>query len=362
MKVNVKHFFTAGVFLPKLIADPLLLFISLFSISLKHRRRKFEIYRDIALFSYFIIIGINSLFTLERVTLLYIIEFKFIISLLILINMSNQTYRTRIKTKQIVDIMIIINLIFVCFTGFKFRYIEHIPSDNLMSNYMAITVALVYFHTDDKLRKIILFFLLILSASSTGMVAFFGAYMVHVLTSKNLHFVLRIFLIISVTLVGFFLLAYFMSLRGRSFGDLGGIDRVQLMYAGISYILYEFSVSQIIFGYGVGLPIENIYDYFFEGSTVVPWLVNHRATSGVTGLVFHNEYLRVIYNFGMVGLLIAIFYFIKSHSRMKTTSVIILLSSIFTSTLYTTPIIITLFCLKVAKDSDDKNITGNSLH
>lgn len=246
----------------------------------------------------------------------------------------------------LLNFLMVYNLSILIITGFAFRYVDKLAFGSTLSIYMGIITAIAFTLAGSKLHKFLFLIFTLMSGSGTAVVILGAG---HIIKNKK-YFLTRVntktIMLLTFALIFFFIfIVYNLEFRERDILDLDKIDRFQLTSAGLQYIYYEFDFLQIIFGYGVGKDIEGIYQYFSTNASVVPWLINSRADLGFTGLVFHNEFLRIIFNFGIIGCLLVFLLFYRLVDN-KTVFYIMLLASLFSSTLYVSSLIAVVFVLQ----------------
>ena len=247
----------------------------------------------------------------------------------------------RFCRESVINGLLIINAIALILSGMRFRYIDFVNIDASLSIYMGVTLAAAYLMTSSQLKRLFLLFFIALSGSGTALasliVGVFFANREHLLTKWSFR-TISILVLLVFLVIGFFY--YNLIFRSRSVFDLESLDRFQLMSAGLYFVVNNFDIFDYIIGYGVARDLLGIYSYFSDTATVLPWLIGSRASEGFTGLVFHNEYYRVFYNFGLLGL-VAFFYILYQVTRhQKGLFAVVLAASFFTSTIYITSVIV----------------------
>jgi hypothetical protein len=182
--------------------------------------------------------------------------------------------------------------------------------------------------------------------SGTGFLVFAGAYLYRQRdTLLQLLSVRFVALMVGTVASAFIFVWYNSEFRNRDLTEFWMTDRYQLTNAGITFALASHGWGELLFGQGVGEPITGIYAYFDRGATVVPWLRGSRAAEGFTGLVFHNEYLRIYYNFGVIGLLLVVGVLWSHFRRSGGILLGIALGSLVGSSVYINYIFFTLLLL-----------------
>lgn len=210
----------------------------------------------------------------------------------------------------------------------------------MISIYMSVVLALAFLYESRLPTKGILFGLILFLGSSTGLAALLAGVAAKWLKSKNRISPLRV-VVFSVPLCALLFLPYYYTLtyRDRDLLNLESLDRYQLAYAGVFYILETITLDKFLFGYGVGSDLTGIFNFFPVNASVLFWVQNSRAIDGFTGLVFHNEFLRVFVNFGLIGSVLiwgSLMKFLTTPSLKWA----ILAASLLNSTVYITPIFI----------------------
>jgi hypothetical protein len=161
-------------------------------------------------------------------------------------------------------------------------------------------------------------FFIFLQGSIAGIAA--AIFYVIQLPARKIHFTLRWLVTPGLLLITALLVAlYATEIRGRAFSmDLKWIeefDRYLLAYAAFMYAFQNFDILNWLFGWGVGVQIVGMEAFSLNDQFFFGWILSVRAPDGMTAFILHNEYLRLIYNFGFVGCLLYILYLYKNLDR-----------------------------------------------
>jgi len=270
---------------------------------------------------------------------LWAVESKIVVLPFVLLFINSlKTRLTLRRLTVVIQLLVLFNYATLFYSKLSFRYIDTLGFESTLSIYMGVLLAVAYSSCNSMKLRILILPLIFFSGSGTATFSLMIVVFIENISiiKKSKIKALFLFLLLLLVWIGFLEL---MTLRGRDINDIYTIDRIQLIYAGFNFIFYEFSFVNLLFGYGVGYDIPSIYNYFYSEATVVHWLQTSRAIDGFTGLVFHNEYLRVIFNYGGVGL-IWINYFLYYNLRdNKVLLCIISVASLFSPTIYATSLI-----------------------
>ncbi|MBN2906940.1 MAG: hypothetical protein JXJ18_09560 [Rhodobacteraceae bacterium] len=230
--------------------------------------------------------------------------------------------------------VLIVNFAFLVIAKGQFRYIDQVPSGGVISIYMSVIFAIVFLLDRNLIRRGLILGFMVWLGSSTGLAALVAGVVVQRSFSRG-RFSTLYALLALVLLVVFSVLLYRYTLdfRGRNILDLASIDRFQLSSAGVRYIMDTVDLRRFLFGYGTGSELDGILESFSTDASVLPWLVRARAIDGFTGLVFHNDFLRVFVNFGMVGSVLVwgtLFRFLRAPELRA----MVIVASMLNSTIY----------------------------
>lgn len=151
---------------------------------------------------------------------------------------------------------------------------------------------------------------------------------------------LSIWLKIFPSVIGSFYIYWYITVfRGREIVDGGfwEVDRVLLITSLNRYTVEHFSLLNYFFGFGIGRPLDKFMIIprvtNDEVNGFIKWF-NDFSSQGVYPYSFHNEFTRVFYNFGLIGLVL-VFYYLYSHLD-KTTFFILLIACITNTIIYST--------------------------
>lgn len=132
---------------------------------------------------------------------------------------------------------------------------------------------------------------------------------------------------------------YIVEFGGREIlnGGIWNIDRIQIFLAVVNYTKENFNVINYFIGFGIGVPLKN---FSFNNSFVsdeilgfIDWFMGF-ANDGVYSFTFHNEFLRIFYNFGIIGLVIILTYLYKNLD--KTTFIALTVACLTNTIIYST--------------------------
>lgn len=132
---------------------------------------------------------------------------------------------------------------------------------------------------------------------------------------------------------------YAVGFRGREIIGSGfwEIDRVQIFLSVINYTIHNFNPINYLIGFGVGAPL---IDFSFNNPLVpyvsmgfVNWFMSF-THNGVYPFAFHNEFLRIFYDFGILGFWLIIRYLYKSLERP--TFILLLIACLTNTIIYST--------------------------
>lgn len=251
--------------------------------------------------------------------------------------------------------LILVNTLAFVETNGAFRYLDSSELVATLSIYMAIILGTVIPFEKNWLRAVILLLFLIWLGSSTGLVALYTSLMAKWWKGTRVSSKLVAIAAMPILIVLFY--QYNLLYRSRNIFDLETIDRFQLVEAGIKYAYTYMGLNQVLFGFGVGEVLSEAAKFFNDFSTVLPWLLSSRALDGFTGLIYHNEYLRIYFNFGLIGLSLTIWCCVVFFRSSPILLLVLGTCSIIGSTVYIS-IIISVFILldyfKVVQNSSIK--------
>lgn len=274
---------------------------------------------------------------------LFLVEAKIIVFPLVCLFFTNfsPTWRVRDPVGSAIWLLIILNVVWFFGSGFQLRYIDHLKFGSTLSIYMGTVTAIACLLSKRWSQRLLLIALTLLSGSGAATGALIAGYITKYYGEirTNVNIKTALLALVSVLLLIFFL-QYNYYARGRDLLDFQSIDRYQLGYAGVNFMIDAFDFSDWMVGYGVGRTIDAVYGYFPAVATVIPWLAGSRAQEGFTGLVFHNEFLRLIFNFGLVGSTLVIFILWGALKGSKPTLVAVLVASLTSSTVYVSSLIV----------------------
>ncbi|WP_146735160.1 hypothetical protein [Thioclava sp. F1Mire-8] len=279
--------------------------------------------------------------------LIFFAEAKISILLLSLIALNAITRSNRIipNIKALSLTMIALNFVLLIAAQGSFRFIDKISWTGMISIYMSVVLSFIFIIDTNKTRRAIILGFILWLGSSTGIASLMAGLITRYVSKNGLPSLRRVILVLPISLI-FVISLYFYALdfRGRDLLDIYSIDRFQLTFAGINYIFSTADASDFLFGYGVGQPLSEIYEYFPKHASVVAWLLSSRASDGFTGLAFHNDFLRVFVNFGIIGSVLIWTATLKSVRSNEIRSAL-LVASLVNSTIYINSIFLfAIFC------------------
>lgn len=185
------------------------------------------------------------------------------------------------------------------------------------SIYVAVIISIltsVLFKVSKKKWLILNIFNVILLGSSSGSILFLIAIILNLKVSIWKKIIPSFFALI----FGYWFIVYF---RGREIlnGGFWAIDRVQIFMSTLSHAIENFTFSEWIFGYGLGRELYN-FSFINSYNTVVDYgfvnWFNFFTLNGVYSFALHNEYWRLIYDYGLLGLIIVFLFLYKSIDKM----------------------------------------------
>ncbi|MGG0750485.1 hypothetical protein ABE107_15455 [Priestia megaterium] len=218
---------------------------------------------------------------------------------------------TLVFYKIIVFMVFCVNIYGLLFVG-SFRYTGFFQH----SIYISIILVLLYSYLYNEVSfiwKALTFGVVIFLGSSSGVFIFIIATLIK----------LRINTIIKLlTSIPLFSFAYWyiVQFRGRQlFGDkFFEIDRVRIISSVVYNASKEFNLSNYLFGWGIGRQLNNFYLLFhavsLESIGFEKWFEAF-TWRGVYSFAFHNEILRIFFDFGLIGLIVIILYIYKRVSK-----------------------------------------------
>lgn len=274
-------------------------------------------------------------------------EAKVFLTLLVIL------FLPKVAILRIVDLRVFLYVLALIFCsvgfvyGFGFRFLDTLKIGGVFSIYLSIALALIV-TVDRSMSTIALsLFLSLMLGSRLGL--FFCLFAAIYPLSHNKHFFHKVLILVPILLLGLPTIYYYsVSVRGLDVSDIGSIDRIQILIAFYEAMRAE-SLLTVITGYGVGVPIPNILENMPVHSNLRRWLQYGLASEGFTGMSFHNEFLRVWANFGLLGVIILYGQILKYIRRNPTAVMIIFGSSLANSVLYVLPLVY-VFCSVCRQD------------
>ena len=155
---------------------------------------------------------------------------------------------------------------------------------------------------------------------------------------------------------------YITDYRGREVFGSGflEIDRVQIFLGIAEYTKSNFNTLNYLVGYGIGNPLEGFKFvkpfHSFEMIGFANWFSSF-TRNGVYPFAFHNEFLRIFYDFGLIGLFFILKYL---YNNLDKIIFIALMLACFTNTiLYSTSGLFILSMLVAGKMSNIKKLNNS---
>lgn len=247
------------------------------------------------------------------------------------------------KTIKSVSIFLLaLNIAALAASGFEFRYIDKYGAAfATISIYMSVIIAPMVVADRSWVRRFIFLILMGMLGSSTGFVALI-ALIVWLNRSSLYQFWRGRWLIIVLVMAALVSMFYWYNLefRGRDIFDLASIDRFQLASAAFLFSFENMTIKSALIGFGVGVELLNASQFFSEGATVLPWLLRGFGIDGFTGRLYHNEFFRIFFNFGIIGLILVFWSIKRSLIYSPALFAALIAASMFNSTVYIFAIII----------------------
>lgn len=132
---------------------------------------------------------------------------------------------------------------------------------------------------------------------------------------------------------------YITVFRGRVLaeGGIWSVDRVMIFTSVLRYTCEHFSLLNYLFGFGIGTPLVGFRIIPHVKSDVANGFINWFMSlnqMGVFPFAFHNEFLRIFYNFGSIGLILILIYLY--HNLDRITFTLLLLACLTNTIIYST--------------------------
>lgn len=161
----------------------------------------------------------------------------------------------------------------------------------------------------------------------------------------------------------FYLYWYITDFRGREIADgaFWEVDRVLLITSLNRYTIREFNLFNYLFGYGIGRPLENFQIVSRVSNDQINGFINwfnDFSYNGVYPFSFHNEFSRIFYNFGLIGLVLIYYYLYKYLD--KTTFFVLIVACITNTIIYSTVGLFILSLMIAVTMLDKEKIKGTS--
>ncbi|MBU8854013.1 hypothetical protein BGM24_18710 [Bacillus sp. FJAT-26377] len=231
----------------------------------------------------------------------------------------------RIFFKLLLILVFLINLYGLIKIG-DFRYTGFLQ----YSIYLSIATVIIYgylYYSLNLFWKILTFGVMFLLGSSSGIFIF----LLITINKLKLSKLIKIAIIIPGL---YFIYWYVVEFRGREiFGpSFLEIDRVRIAASVIKNAVEEFNIFNYFIGWGIGRELIN-FNMLFSTSSISSlgfeaWFRAFTA-NGVYSFAFHNEFLRIIFDFGLIGLVVISKYL---YEKLNKESFLILFIACLTNT------------------------------
>lgn len=272
-----------------------------------------------------------------------IAEVKFLVVLFMGLLISNlKQNMAPLKVNSLIVIFIIIfSCIGIVASGKFMRFPDHIPIRwGFMSIYFGMFMLILLVHSRDIFLGTLCVIGLVLSGSGTVVVGFAS----FIVGSKSIKVGLKVALLliaIAIFIVG-------QTARGRLGVDFYQIDRVVLTVGTLNYIAEYFQIRDYIFGQGLYSSLEGSYYASVDAlSSSIGEYVKAEGNGQGSGRNFHNEFLRVLYHFGLIGFGLYLFILHKLCQSSGNMFIPLTLMSLFGPTITATPVFALLFFLRI---------------
>ena len=311
MKIKDKNIALLGIIFPNLVGNfSLFLYsFSVFFIKIKKRnivKNLFSINATTFTLTY-VFFHIAITFILYGIS--FNSEFKGLIFLAItsLIISNNERTQSIEKLKTNINIIIyylaFIALLVATTRGVLFRFPDYNPIKfGLNSIYVGSLFVLIFAIFKDKYIRIKSSIIIFLAGSGTalsGFILYLGLenFANLKLLKRNFFKIIIIFGFIGALFLSFL---YTQNLRGRAINDIGSVDRFILQTSFFQYYFDNFSIIKFLFGTTYKGSLLPYLDYL-----QVPYMRDYLLTrlhdGIITGKMLHNEHLRIIFHFGIIG-------------------------------------------------------------
>lgn len=193
--------------------------------------------------------------------------------------------------------LIVYNITHLIDANFVWRFSERIPG-TLPSSYQGFVLVFLTFFQKSRALSIVGLTIGLWTLSSSVIIAYAG-YICANLILRRKRYIKAILTILGLCIL-FLLFLASLEYRGRSFSEFVDIDRIALLAATFSFVIFEGDIFSILFGHGLTssvVPVLNYLDdnlaaYFLSTRDDIP-----------TASVLHSDFLRVFWTLGCVGVL-----------------------------------------------------------
>lgn len=224
--------------------------------------------------------------------------------------------------------------------------------------YFGVTLLILASYASNFFLRIGFLLLVTFSASLTAYLAMVSYLYYSLVAKRNLYVKTLVFLFLFV--LAFNMLDAFSSMyyemRGRDLREYESLDRYMIFSSFYEYFLENVSLLQVLFGFGAGSHNPELLSYITDDQ-FYNWLYVGNAHGYITPRVSHNDYLRIFFNFGLIGLgllLYVVYSYFRAYSGLL---VIIGVASLSNSILYNDLIF---YVTILALFTDNKTHAGSS--
>lgn len=203
------------------------------------------------------------------------------------------------------------------------------------SIYISVTLVLflsqLYYETS-LYWKILTLISIFMLGSSNGLIAYF----ILIIIKAGIPRITKVIPTILAAVISYW---YITEFRGRELlnGGFWTIDRVLISTSVIRYTGKYFDFWNYLLGFGIGKSLNDFHIISpIESDQIngfIKWFMGVNS-GGVYPFSFHNEFLRIFYNFGLIGLFLILVYLYKYLDR--TTFVILLITCLTNTIIYST--------------------------
>ncbi|WP_145135901.1 hypothetical protein [Paenibacillus sp. Y412MC10] len=284
------------------------------------------------IFIHYLLLSISILVSNSSISIYYFLsELKILLLFIIPTLFFNIFKKTNPKIVmqyffQIIIFLVLMVALYGLITTGKLRYTGFLQ----YSIYISVCLSLLLSYLYDNIKlfwKILIFIDILFLGSSSGVLVFFLTILFKMKTSVWK----KIFPLIIGGGISYW---YAVVFRGRSIfnGGFLEIDRVQIFNAIIYYTKNNFTFMNYLFGFGIGHELDK-FSFVGDNSSIkiagfIGWF-DKFTQNGVYSYAFHNEFLRLFYNFGFVGTFIILLYL---YNRLPISTFVILLVAFLTNT------------------------------